>query len=400
MRHLIAPLRPIAVALALTSGLTAAIPAPSIAQSAFEPVARVNSRVITRYELDQRAAFLFLLGLRENTRTESLQRLIEERLYMEAGAANGITVTDEQIAAGKEEFAGRANLDVVQFEQIINANGIDSETFTEFVRAGMLWRTVVQRRFGERVQIPQLAIERAIRKSTSEGSGTSYNLAEVVLPAGTAADRATSERRARDILEITSQEAFSRAALDFSRGDSREEGGALGWTDAASLPEDVRAALAGLSVGQVAGPFTISGATVLYQLRGTRSGASGAGGAPIDWAQLPIAGGESGARQLAAVTDTCDDLYAFARRTGVSVQRQTQSRSELGSLGATLDRMDPGEVALRGNQAIMLCGRGESAPSQVTQQSARLLLVNQRMGAQATLYLADLREDARIEILE
>ena len=52
----------LALCLGLLCLLVPAAPAPVAAQNLFEPVARVNDRVITRYEVRQRARFLKLLG--------------------------------------------------------------------------------------------------------------------------------------------------------------------------------------------------------------------------------------------------------------------------------------------------------------------------------------------------
>ena len=59
---------------------------PAIAQGLFEPVARVNERVITKFEYDQRVQMLELFQVPGDIRTASMTRLIEERAARGAGA--------------------------------------------------------------------------------------------------------------------------------------------------------------------------------------------------------------------------------------------------------------------------------------------------------------------------
>ena len=46
---------------------------------------------------------------------EAEKGLVEDRLRAQAAKAAGITISDQQVASGMAEFAGRANLDAEQF---------------------------------------------------------------------------------------------------------------------------------------------------------------------------------------------------------------------------------------------------------------------------------------------
>src|SRR5690606_22504562 len=126
------------------AGLTA-LAAPSVAQSGqFSPVVVVNDSAVTRYELDQRVQFLTMLRAPGDPVAEAEKGLIEDRLRIAAAKAAGITINDQQIAAGMAEFAGRANLDTEQFLQAIGQGGVAPEAFRDFVAAGLAWREAVR----------------------------------------------------------------------------------------------------------------------------------------------------------------------------------------------------------------------------------------------------------------
>ncbi len=117
-------LRPLILAL-----FTLVLALPATAQSnPFATVVRVNDRVVTQYEVNQRILFFQVLRAPGNLEEQAMDRLIEERLQLDAAKAMGISVTDEQVAAGITEFAARANLEAEQFIAAVGQGGVDPET--------------------------------------------------------------------------------------------------------------------------------------------------------------------------------------------------------------------------------------------------------------------------------
>ena len=70
----------------------------------FDPAVQVNDDVITNFEIAQRARLLELLGLQSNFRQTAIEQLIDERIYLQAGRSQNITLAEEDIFAGMEEF--------------------------------------------------------------------------------------------------------------------------------------------------------------------------------------------------------------------------------------------------------------------------------------------------------
>ena len=112
---------------------------PVLAQNMFAPVAYVNDKVVTRYELTQRLALLRVLGGAASEK-DALDALIDERLKAEAAARVGLSVTDEQIAQGIQEFAARGQLKPEQFLSLMAQNGVSAQTVRDFLSTGLIWR--------------------------------------------------------------------------------------------------------------------------------------------------------------------------------------------------------------------------------------------------------------------
>ncbi|MEM9970456.1 MAG: SurA N-terminal domain-containing protein, partial [Pseudomonadota bacterium] len=110
------------------------------AQNRFAPIIQVGDSVVTRYELDQRTRFLALLNAPGDPRNIAREQLINEAIQLTAARDLGIVPSPEAIEAGLQEFAGRANLTAEEFTQALGQNGVEAETFRDFVTAGVAWR--------------------------------------------------------------------------------------------------------------------------------------------------------------------------------------------------------------------------------------------------------------------
>lgn len=411
MRHIYLR-RPAVILAALALSLAALLPRPLSAQNLFDPVATVNDRVITQFELDQRIRFLELLNAPGDLQEFALQALIDERLQIQAADRLGIELTPEQVRAGMEEFASRGDLDADQFLQALAQEGIAPETFEAFVSAGLLWREVVGSRFGPRAQVTEAEVDRAIALNTVQPGGVRVLMSEIVLPATDPRQRAMAEDLARQITQIRSFEAFADAARTYSAASTRTRGGRLEWLPLGNVPPPVANQLLTLSPGEVTDPVPVPNAIALFQLRAIEeTGVPRPDTVAVEFARYFIPGGRTEAAlreaaQIEARVDTCDDLYGVARgQPAERLARDTVPMSELsGEIAAELQRLDPGEVSTSLVTAdgqtlvfLMLCGRTQAVEEEVDRNQVREQLYNQRLASYATGYLAELRADAVID---
>ncbi|MCB2116867.1 MAG: peptidylprolyl isomerase [Rhodobacteraceae bacterium] len=425
-------LRPIA----LVAGL--ALPLPALAQSGkFSPVVVVNDSAVTQYELEQRIRFLTLLRVPGDPQTEAEKGLIEDRLRAQAAKAEGITLSDQQIAAGMSEFAGRANLETEQFLQAIGQGGVAPESFRDFVKSGLAWRELVRAKFLPKIRITEAEIDRALSVPAQRGSGPRVLISEIIIPTtpGTALEK---QELATELAgKIGSEAAFAAAARQYSAAPSRAAGGQIGWIPVTNLPPQARQVLAGLGNGQVSPPVPLGNAIGLFRLRGIQQGAEIAPSAiSVDYAQVLIPGGRTPAalaeaERLRGEVDTCDDLYRAVKAEG-AVQRETRALGAVpGDVAGALAALDDNEVSTaltRGGSLVflMLCKRSatlaqgsapvltevstatpspEGAPALdptlgygqgPSRAQIREELTNQRLAGFADGYLAELKANAII----
>ncbi len=391
--------------------LTLILAVPASAQSdLFAPVARVNDRVITQYELNQRILFFQILNAPGDLRQEALERLVQERVQLDAAERLGVEVTPEALEAGLTEFAGRANLTSEQFLQAVAGGGVDAQTVRDFVRAGIAWRSVVQGRFGPRTQITESEIDRALALASNR-SGVRVLLSEIFLPANTPERQAAAQRRAAEISQITTIPAFAAAARRYSAAPSAGRGGRMEWIPLSNLPPAVASQVLALAPGQVSAPIPVPNAIALFQLRALEeTGAPEAEAVSVEFARYFIPGGRTEAtlaeaRSIEARVDTCDDLYGVnLGQPEERLLRDTLPMAEIqGDVAMELTKLDEGEVSTAlvsgDGQALvflMLCGRTPAINVDVSREQVRANLRNQRLASYADGYLAELMADAVI----
>lgn len=375
----------------------------------FAPRMIVNDRAITNYEFEQRLQFLRLLGNPPEIEKVAIDGLVDDRLRVAEAERVGVTLSPEQIEAGMEEFASRANLTAEQFVAAIGQAGVAAETFRDFVKAGVAWREVVRTKYGPRVQITEAEIDRALAITSPQAgaNGAQVLLAEIVLRADTPQARAQAEKLAGQLRgSIGSEEDFSAAARQYSVSRSRGEGGRMGWVPLASLPPQVASQVLTLGPGEISDPLELPNAIALFQLRALREGGAVSPEAvSVEYARLLIPGGSlAEAMRVRARVDTCDDLYGIAK--GQPEDRLTRETKPVAQVprdvALELARLDEGEISYGLSTpgmavVLMLCGRTpDFGEGEVDRETVRRQLLNQRLAGYADSYLAELKADAII----
>jgi peptidyl-prolyl cis-trans isomerase SurA len=408
MKHLIQS----AAALCLTVGLTT--PA-ALAQNLFAAVAQVDEALITEFEVQQRIRFLQVLGAPGGARADVLEELIKDRLREAATTQSGVTLSEDSLQAGLSDFAARADLSAEEFVEGLESAGIARETFRDYVATSIIWRDYIRSRFGNRVQISEDEIDRAV-SSVADNTGIEVLVSEIIIPAPP--ERAEQvQAQAEEIAASTTEAEFSSYARRFSATASRDNGGRLNWLPITELPASLRPILLALGKGEVSSPLPIPDAIALFQLRDIReTEAPQPSYSAIEYAAYYMSGGRTPetlkrARAIEARVDRCDDLYGIAKGQPESaLDRGSLPPSEIPQdIAMELAKLDPGEVSTALTRAggntlvfLMLCGRTSVLPEdlEIDRAAVAAQLRNSRLSAFSETLLDELRAEATIRIFE
>ncbi len=398
-----------ATALALAAGLSlTALPAG--AQNLFAPAITVNDEVITRYELEQRARFQAALRVPGDPLDTAREELINDRLKLQVLEQAGIELSDEDISAGMEEMAGRANLSLNEFLTALQQQGVAPQTLRDFTRVGLGWREYTRVRFLAQARPTQEEIDRAMG---SAGTGSvQVLLSEFIVPINDQ-NAAQVEELIEQVSRLKGYDSFSAAAAQYSAAASRNEGGRLPWMPLTKLPPQLQEIALALKPGEISEPLPLQNAVALFQMRGVREVE---GAAPrytaIEYATYFVPGGRTpeglaAAQKVVNSVDTCEDFYGLAQGQDPSVlDIQSLPPADIPrDIALELAKLDPTETstALTRNNGqtlmvLMLCGRTADLGEGANRETVANALVAQRMTSLTDSFLEQLRADARIDI--
>lgn len=398
----------------LPATILACLTAVSSAQAQsdqFETAISVNGAGISKYEIDQRTRLLRALSVPGDVRQQAEDALIEERLYLQAAAAAEIALSSDAVDVGMEEFAARANLNAAQFLAQIARFGVSRQSYREFVRAGMLWRELVNIRFGERATLDVSAnVDRALGQQ-AQSTSVEVLLSEIAIPYDEEM-RDQALAFAQQIAdEVKTKERFSEIARSVSAARSRESGGDIDWLPLGELPASVRNAADAASSGSVLAPLVVEGVIYVFFKRGERETTSGPRPFETDFATLAIPDAESRpardvAEEIVARVSDCVELQAESRNwpDGSFERVSAAAGSEPAEFAQALEQLDGGEAVVlesdrengrRVAEVVMLCER-RIVRSQEQLNSVLVGLQGSRIEDYARNYLNELRAAAHI----
>jgi peptidyl-prolyl cis-trans isomerase SurA len=392
--------RPIGFRMVLALTVAVGLVAP-VAAGPFSPIKFVNDQAITQFEYDQRLLFMTMLRQPGDLEKLAMDTLVDDRLRLSAAKQYDVKLTPDQIKAGMEEFAARANLTAEKFIEIVGQAGVQPQTFRDFVESGLIWRELVRGKYGASISISEKQIDRAMESATPMVA-ISVRLSEIVLPA-TGAGRNAALVAAQSLrLHLRAGEDFATLARANSKGPTAGRGGALDWLKLSQMKPDAAVAVRALQPGQVSDPVILDDSVVIYQMQEQKQEPATATGTVVDYAEflLPDDGAAAAVR---AKVDTCNDLYGLAK--GLPADRllrqtlpQAQVPRDVAGALAGLDMGESSTAITRGGWRVflMLCRRGPAETDMPSRDEVKLQLTNQQLGTQSEIFLEELRSEAII----
>ena len=230
----------------MLAGLALAIAASPASTAFFSTTAAaseiaviVNSKPITSYDIQRRAAFMKLQRRKGNLNEQAEQELIDQTLRATEAQRLGIRVTDEQVDTAYNNFAKSNKMTIKQLDGIMAQSGVTKSHFKEFIRAQMSWNQALgarSRRDSSKMS-EQDVVRRMLQQGGAKPTATEYMLQQVifVVPASERGNMAKRKREAEAMRArfngCNNTREFAKGLLDVTVKD-------LGRKLAPELPPD------------------------------------------------------------------------------------------------------------------------------------------------------------------
>lgn len=203
----------------------------------FDTIARVNDKIITKYDLKKYSTF-FKENFNQNfTDDEILDQLIEKEIKLKA-------IKDEKIAFEEAEFE--------YFKSEFKNNKIkNSKELNEFLRTRYLWNKLIETKIQPNINISTFEVNDSLEYLVDNPIRTRYNISQITI-------FQTKNNNSKNIIEklyqeITEKNNFEDMAKKFSQ--SKENNGNMGWVDEKEISEEIYKNIKDLKVGSMTKPI-------------------------------------------------------------------------------------------------------------------------------------------------
>jgi len=382
-------------------------PGPVSAQTAFAPVVVVNDDVITYYDVDQRARLMQLNGATPGAQLNSaaLEALIDDRLRIQAGQRFQMETSEEEMAQAVDEFAQRLGVDRQTAMAQIDRLGVDNQTLVDFLRAQVIWRELVTRRFGNRSTPSELELDQEIALAAS-GKTRSFRLSEIALPTGQGQEAQARQLMSRILNELDGGASFESLARRYSQTPSAPNGGDVGWVPLTTLPAQLGELIAQTPPGTVTEPFAVPGGLSIYRVADTREESPPwARNAQVSLRRFSVEGDSDAAmaevEALRSEMNGCESIPDLSEQATMESLDNKLVSALPGPVRGAVELLQAGQSSrpLRNEgrvEIFVVCDRSGGVDDQARAQ-LRDQIRSVRLGRFSDGFLQDLRRDAVIE---
>ncbi len=385
--------------------------AQGLPSSPYSTAFLVNGVSVSHYDIEQATLMNQALTDDKNPRAEAEKMLINDILYLQEADRLDISVSEKEVRDGMAEYAGRSGQTDEEFLRLLGRSGVHPGTFRNFVRAGLAWRKVIARLYGEQASdISGSEVDDLVEYQPAQGV-EQFDISEIALPATPELSARANEVAQQIIAYSTSASRFAEAAKRASVANSGPSGGKVGWMSLSRLPPTIHGTLRNTSTGSVSAPQQIDQHLYIFFVHNRREVTENVRPAVIEYAMLTVTGenpeaAAGAAGSIARRVSSCSDLGIEAQEWAEEDYRKyvvASNSEEYAQIPVETARLDNGEVAIRqdvpgrpnARLLIMLCDRIFVQDREVrTELRRRLLLAN--LEAYSSRHLATLKANSVI----
>jgi peptidyl-prolyl cis-trans isomerase SurA len=196
----------------------------------------------------------------EELRAQIIERLVVESVQLQMAKRAGVRISDEELNESMTAIAAQNNLNLQQFRQAVESDGIPYEEMRDQIRREVKINRVQQGVMRSRINISEQEIKDFLASELGEViTADEYRLAHILLPFPEDATPAQINEvmsSAEGILEkINGGADFKSLAIEKSTGQNALNGGDLGWRKVIQLPTMFADITQEMETGELRGPI-------------------------------------------------------------------------------------------------------------------------------------------------
>ncbi len=203
--------------------------------------------------------------------SQIMERLILESLQLQEAERRGVQIDDETLTQAVMGFAQQNNMNLDQFRQALEQDGMNYVEFRDQIRREMIINRLQRNLVSRRVAISDKDVDDLLNSPYyRQLLSDEYRVGHILLTISDDSDQAVVDaakiKAAEIVEELRSGADFREMAIANSSSATALEGGDLGWRKAGELPSLFAEQVLVLEVGETADPIVTRGGIHIVQL--------------------------------------------------------------------------------------------------------------------------------------
>lgn len=246
-------------------------------ESEISAVAKVNNQIITNIDLIDRYKFALTTSkIAVNSKQEAdllinqlLQKMIDEKLILEEAKDYGINTNDDEIKEEAAKIARDQGKTIEQFKSFFTKSKISYQNYLEQIKSQILWSKIVNEVIAPKLKASESEVKEAMELTNIDPNITQFLLAEIYIPFNYEVNKESIDAKilAKKLAdEVKNGKNFKSIVRQFSRSQSLENDGEIGWFGKNDLDPKIYEAVSKFKVGEVTDPILLNNGYYLFKI--------------------------------------------------------------------------------------------------------------------------------------
>ncbi|MFL2834422.1 MAG: peptidylprolyl isomerase [Alphaproteobacteria bacterium] len=391
------------------------VPIKLLSQNIQAISAIVNDEVISRYDVQQRVQLIISTSGIQPTKdnivrleNQALRSLVNEKIQLQEASKLDVPSSDDEINLMLERIANGNQMSGEQILQLINSQGVKSDTLLNQIKAELLWNKIVRGRYGSYINVNEDEISIVYDRTIESIGKEQYEVSEIFIGYENEEEEKEANILAKRLVEqLREGVAFAPVAQQFSQTSTAGQGGYLGWVTDGQLDKSINSKLKQLGKNQISEPIkTLNGIYIIKLNERTEAGGKNPLRNQFDLMTVTFEkNNRSDAENFSKDFVSCKrieqlvekydekEINSLGKRILSELPKELHQELLSKYAGETLNLRVSGDYI----DLILICDRKDDIGLQVSRENIEDNIYSQKIGMMSRRYLRDLRRDAVIE---
>ena len=181
---------------------------------------------------------------------------------------SGLKFNKKDLNSEVKRTANRFNMDVKNFKDMLENNGINYSYFIERYKTDLLWNSLIFLIYKDRLTINLDEIEDQLKLIQNKKEINEYLISEIVINPVAKEDL---KSKIEEVMNRINNEGFEKVAMELSISETSMNGGDLGWLNESVIAEKFKSKIINTPLGSISEPILMTKGILFFKVRDKRS---------------------------------------------------------------------------------------------------------------------------------